>query len=506
MEAAVLKPRMMADVRAEREVLKLQELVRKLERQNEQLRTRANIAPPSPCPRPRSRCIPSPAPSLACQCFPPDDPFPYFQPHSAAEEEDEEEEEEEDDEEEDGEPRALLDELMLLDLETVSPSGESEETWLYVCPGSRLRSGLSALQWCRQVLDQLDSARLSLCQRLDTVSRWRSSPALPRVVGVSPSCKPCTPLPSSTCERAGGRGIRRSVFSQASMDSNESVCELDEGFKMQDLTDVQVMARLQEESLRQDFATSSSSSNNRRSSSFSFQFGQRCGSQLDEEEEDEDEDYGQLPPPQPRLSRAGALPHSHTFSSIRDWRRSSTSLSAHTHTPTQTPASETHGLRSSSVEYENKLRRSMPNLLTAPLLSSPAPLSPSLRSSQSFDSCGALARLQTCIPARVQSVGNFSTRQTLKATAYVSPTIKGQSASVPCSGIPHPGKASQIPARSGLPRPSSSPAGGSGSGPGPGPGPGPRSKLTAPVRSLLTPPKSLSTLSALRDSWRDGCY
>ncbi|XP_016095402.1 SLAIN motif-containing protein 1-like [Sinocyclocheilus grahami] len=166
MEAAVLKPRMMADARAEREVQKLQELVRRLERQNEQLRTRAS-----------SRCIPS----LACQ---------YFQPHPAAEDEDEDEDEDEE------EPRALLDELLLLELESVSPSGESDETWLYESPSSRLWSGagLDALQWTRHVLDQLDAARHSLGQRLESVSRWRStalrdggfsSPAFPRarVVG-----------------------------------------------------------------------------------------------------------------------------------------------------------------------------------------------------------------------------------------------------------------------------------------------------------------------------------
>lgn len=49
---------------------------------------------------------------------------------------------------------------------------------------------------------------------------------------------------------------------------------------------------------------------------------------LDEEDE-EDEGYDQLPPPQPRLFRTGSmqrgsLPHSHTFSSIRDCRRSPT--------------------------------------------------------------------------------------------------------------------------------------------------------------------------------------
>uniref|UniRef100_A0A672PPG6 SLAIN motif-containing protein 1-like n=1 Tax=Sinocyclocheilus grahami TaxID=75366 RepID=A0A672PPG6_SINGR len=410
MEAAVLERRMMADARAELQVQKLQELVRRLERQNEQLRS--------------SRCIPP-------------DPFPCFQPHSAAEDEDEDE-----------------DELTLLDLQ--SASGESDETWLYESPSSHLRSGagLDALQWTRHVLDQLDAARHSLGQRLESVSRWRSgfsSPAFPRarVVGVSPLCtsspsyKPCAPLPSSTsCERAG-----RSV----SVDSDVSASEPDTaavslGYKLQDLTDVQVMARLQEESLRQDYAsTSSSSSMSLRSSSFSFQFGQHSDSHLDEEEEEEDEDY-------------------------------------------------------------DKLRRSMPDLLVCAALS-PALSSGSMRSSQSFDSSGALTRLQSCIPApaqlqsRVQSVGSFSSRQPLKATAYVSPTVKGSSLmsssvslqSLSVSGVPKAAAAS----RSGLPRPSSFISTGS----------GPRAKLTAPLRSLLPPPKSLATLSALRDgSWRDGCY
>ncbi|XP_030264903.1 SLAIN motif-containing protein 1-like [Sparus aurata] len=61
-------------------------------------------------------------------------------------------------------------------------------------------------------------------------------------------------------------------------------------------------------------------------------------------------------------------------------------------------------------------------------------------SSQRFDSSSGLTRLQSSIPSpgqlqnRVQSVGNFTSlsRQTLKATAYVSPTIKG-SASMPTS-------------------------------------------------------------------------
>uniref|UniRef100_A0A8C2DQ81 SLAIN motif family, member 1b n=1 Tax=Cyprinus carpio TaxID=7962 RepID=A0A8C2DQ81_CYPCA len=222
---------------------------------------------------------------------------------------------------------------------------------------------------------------------------------------------------------------------------------------------------------------------NRRSASFSFQFGQRGDLHLNEEEEDDDEDYGQLPPPQPRLSRAGALPHSQTFSSIRDWTRSSTprsSAALQTQTQTQT------GLRSSS----DKLRRSMPNLLVSAALS-PVSSSPALRSSQSFESSGALT-LTLPAPAplqnRVQSLGSFSSRQPLKATAYVSPTIKSSSVSLQSLSVSEIPKApaSQILSRSGLPRPASFIASGS----------SPRGRLSAPVRSLLTPPRS----------WREGCY
>lgn len=81
----------------------------------------------------------------------------------------------------------------------------------------------------------------------------------------------------------------------------------------------------------------------------------------------------------------------------------------------------------------------MPNLVRAPSMPSvPIPTNPSaspslLRNSQSFDSSSGLARLQSSIPSpgqlqnRVQSVGNFTSlsRQPLKATAYVSPTVKG---------------------------------------------------------------------------------
>lgn len=155
----------------------------------------------------------------------------------------------------------------------------------------------------------------------------------------------------------------------------------------------------------------------------------------------------------------------------------------------------------------DKLRRSMPNLVRAPSMPSvPIPTNPSassrlLRYSQSFDSSSGLARLQSSsktpvlflichrcperlliflflpddlvpppgqLQNRVQSVGNFTSlsRQPLKATAYVSPTIKGPasanlqgaSSSIPLLGKQTAGgvlASAPTTPRSSLPRPAS---------------------------------------------------
>jgi len=88
--------------------------------------------------------------------------------------------------------------------------------------------------------------------------------------------------------------------------------------------------------LRQDYASTSHTATatanatataGHRRSSFSLHSLRRSEMDLEEEdEEEEDKGYDQLPPPQPRLFgsvQRGGLPHSHTFSSIRDCRRSS---------------------------------------------------------------------------------------------------------------------------------------------------------------------------------------
>ncbi|XP_077437135.1 SLAIN motif-containing protein 1a isoform X2 [Vanacampus margaritifer] len=573
MDAEVLLgPPVMADVNgnnklanAELEVLKLQELVRKLEKQNEQLRSRANAVNNCPVASRHhhlhnnhlhlqtgspAACLPpakEPFPAK-CESQSPREPFAYFQPSSSSFGAAEEEEDGvvEEDEEEDG-GATVLDEVDVLDLSTVLTVSEPD-SWLYVSTKAKLRggdggSGLSPLQWCRQVLDhpgpEVELARMTLCHRLDQAKRWRgissvrpyscidglstlSCPVLPyskpaaisetTALPPSPSSSgPALPLrPSFSLDRAPTFlsnstlhhvGRRQATISpQSSLDSEAGISELNDdsismGYKLQDMTDVEVMARLQEESLRQDYA-STSATVSRRCSSFSLNSLRRSDVDLEEDdEEDEDEGYDQLPPPQPRLFRTGSvqrggLPHSHTFSSFRDCRRSSTAS-----TFSLGGLAPYMGATNLSGETHTAYRNSA--------VPSPGQLS-----------------------QRVQSVGNFpaAARHPLKATAYVSPTVlQGPSAlststslhSIPGStSLPQPLK----PAASSVPQPLKTPAAATQSAvprsslPRPasfvGLGGAPRSsKLTQPTRSLLTPPKSLTSLSTLRDaSWKDGCY
>uniref|UniRef100_A0A8C2U896 SLAIN motif family member 1 n=1 Tax=Coturnix japonica TaxID=93934 RepID=A0A8C2U896_COTJA len=560
MEAALLKPAMMAEVKgsgagaavsAELEVRKLQELVRKLEKQNEQLRSRAAAAarppsphlllapPPAPAalrpaspPGPASVPVPAPTPATPCVSGPlpgaspgPQEPLAYFKAAGGGQEA--------------GGTGGgtVLDEVAVLELED-GCCGQDEDTWLYVLPNKTLtlqEKSVSPLQWCRRVLDhpspEIEAAKRSLCFRLEQASRWRSLFSTPVSLAFpyspvarltpytngfnSPSFSKTSSKAILTPERTGYISRNSPLSPQSSIDSELSTSELEDdsismGYKLQDLTDVQIMARLQEESLRQDYA-STSASVSRHSSSVSLHSGKKgtCSDQeYDRYSLEDEEEFDHLPPPQPRLTRCSpfqrGIPHSQTFSSIRDCRRSPTSQ----HFPSSTYQQPYYSPQVQTPEQQpnrmngDKLRRSMPNLArmpstptinnTAGFASSPV----TVRNSQSFDSnlhgaSNGISRMQSSIPSpgqlqhRVHSVGHFpvSARQPLKATAYVSPTVQGSS-SIPVSnnlqlhsstGIPMPNKvASQgILGRSALPRPSLA-INGSGI---------PRSKIAQPVRS-----------------------
>ncbi|XP_026074282.1 SLAIN motif-containing protein 1-like isoform X1 [Carassius auratus] len=573
MDGLLFKPQMIADVNgnskimnAELEVKKLQELVRKLERQNERLRSRASAG--HSC---TSGGRVSAAPVTGGYCAsPPESPsfglseerYPYFHPQSVtgADEED----------------ATVLDELEILDLHLVLPiDGESDYSWLYVSPKAKLFPHLlllSPLQWCRHVLDnprpEVELAKRSLCNQLDQAKRWRSvlsssvlfSP-VDELSSLSSSSKPFTkpalteqtdpPSPnhqksltgrncSSLTERSptflyhmathSNSHWQRPLSPESSIDSDLSVSELEDdtismSYKLQDMTDVEVMARLQEESLRQEYASTSATATCR-SASFSVHPGARRSMRSEAELEEE---YDQLPAPQPRLFRTSSMQrstsHSQSLSSTPQYLNSLSYQQLHMPNLSSSTATETQSYRA----HTDKLRRSMPNLVRAPSTPSvssvpnvpiPAHIATSssslslLRNSQSFDSHSGLTKIHSAIPSpgqlqqRVQSEGNFSTRPPLKATAYVSPTIQSaptMPSSVSLGSIPSSSSSISLPSkpsapsstRSALPRPASF-VGTSGAS---------RSKIAQPIRSLLTPPKSVSALSALRDgSWRDGCY
>lgn len=109
-------------VNAELEVKKLQQLVRKLERQNAQLRTRAG--PPGGYRDPGGSRLHSPPPSCG-SVSPPGEPFGCFPPYAGGDGAAVEEEEEDGG----GSEPSVLDELELLDFDRLRCADESDETW-----------------------------------------------------------------------------------------------------------------------------------------------------------------------------------------------------------------------------------------------------------------------------------------------------------------------------------------------------------------------------------------
>ncbi|XP_053555413.1 SLAIN motif-containing protein-like [Bombina bombina] len=298
-----------------------------------------------------------------------------------------------------------LDEVEVLELG--SCSDDDEDCWLYVSPKkmeSEEPKPDSPLKWCRQVLDHHSPETEVACQtligKLDQASRWKTlycSPlASPSAHNSctdhsfcnntlnSPGCLKSTNKPILTCGSSGYLSIHSALSSQSSVDSELSTSDdsISMGYKLQDLTDVQVMARLQEESLRQDYA-SSSASVSRRSSSASLH-SLRRGTFSDQEfdtyslEDEDDCDCSLSFRSTHRYSPSPlSSPRCQSPSSTSEHLRASTSRIR----PPRRSIQNTVQDRMKHANCEDELRHSMPNLAKTSLRSLEA-----VRSSRSLES------------------------------------------------------------------------------------------------------------------------
>ncbi|XP_025894871.1 SLAIN motif-containing protein-like isoform X2 [Nothoprocta perdicaria] len=391
-----------------------------------------------------------------------------------------------------------LDEVKVLELENCN---EEEDSWLYVSPrksSGEQKTG-SPLKWCRQVLDnpspETEAACRTLINRLDQ----------------------------------GYLSMHSALSSQSSVDSELSTSDdsISMGYKLQDLTDVQVMARLQEESLRQDCA-SSSASVSRRSSSASLH-SLRRGTYSDQEfdtyslEDEDDYDCSLSYRSAHRYSPSPlSSPRCQSPSSGADYSRASTSRIR----PPRRSVQSTMQDRLKYASSEEEMRHSMPNLARTSLRALE-----SVRSSRSLESdlqvpSSRLSRIQqpatSLAPSKLRyssSTGQspLTVRQSMKAgtctNSLLTPRqpVKACGYTNPVSGVRKP-QASSLSAASSS---SSSAARGSTMGTVAKNSPikartsmggtsVPKSKLTPPSKRFLQSAKSSQT--AADDSWKEGCY
>ncbi|CAI5651797.1 unnamed protein product [Oreochromis niloticus] len=394
-----------------------------------------------------------------------------------------------------GVDQTALDEVDVLDLDDECADIEDEESWLYVSPKKQVADPGpdSPLKWCRQVLDHRSPETEMACRTL--ISRLDQS---------------VTSMPSA-------------LSSQSSIDSELSTSDdsISMGYKLQDLTDVQIMARLQEESLRQDCASSSASAS-RRSSTASLQSLRRGGTYSDQEFdtyslEDEEDDFSMpqrrhrfTPSPlgSPRCLSPSTSNHGQEYSSQLRAPR------------TKAPRRSLQGPSAELLKFaksEEELRHSMPNLAPRTSLHSLEAVRNSRSMEANLQSSGNRMSPLTHSPStgmvcsRLRSSGQspLSLRTPVKAVTPVGSLAGGRQAS---RGLP----VVQGPSTGGSRRVQSPGSANGGSyAPGrasvgtgrPGVGRG-QAASTASTRSKLSQPqrRSLGMAKISDESWKDGCY
>ncbi|XP_067368735.1 SLAIN motif-containing protein 2 isoform X2 [Channa argus] len=472
---------------------------------------------------------------------------------------------------------SILDEVEILDLEDMDCLNEDEDSWLYEAKlNSPLQKTLSPIVWCRQALDnpspEMESAKRSLIHRLDltmSANKRRSlygSPYNQQGYGSPYSTNAANSpnssgfnSPSSTPSRVpivrqqlmpGNTGIAHqrntaadrnppAVSPQSSVDSELSTSEMDEDsvgssstYKLNDVTDVQILARMQEESLRQDYAatasrrSSGSSCHSLRRSTFS---DQELDAHSLEDEEEAVHPAFHLPSnrfsPSPRHSPRASprnSPRSRSPARSIDYSHSRGSpqpIISRLQQPRHSLQGHGHDLQTNVVKSEEKLRRSLPNLTRSSTVAVQAPEpvknSRSCESNLQVPNGGSLRHQSQSATAQLpryttQTRSSPKPKQQLQSpTALRVPSpskLRTPAAPSPLAlrqpvkATPNPASATSTPTRSlasprsGLPRPSGSAGGGI---------PLPRSKLAQPVRRSLPAPR---TYSGAGDNWREGCY
>uniref|UniRef100_A0A8C2CJM8 SLAIN motif family, member 2 n=1 Tax=Cyprinus carpio TaxID=7962 RepID=A0A8C2CJM8_CYPCA len=547
-----------SNINADLELQKLQALVKKLEQQNEQLRSRPSLFSSgglSGNTRPVSAEYDSPGAAAGLAGFT-GAGFGGSRGFGGGSEISHGE-------------TSVLDEVEILDLEDMDCLNEEEDSWLYEAKlNSPLQKALSPIVWCRQALDNpspdMESAKRSLLHRLDltmSANKRRSlynSSYSPQVGYGSPystntANSPYSSgfnSPSSTPSRVpivkqlvlpGSAGHQRgsadrntqAVSPQSSVDSELSTSEMDEDsvgssttYKLNDVTDVQILARMQEESLRQEYAATAS----RRSSGSSCQSlrrGTLSDQELDAQSLDDDEEavhhsyhtpinrFSPSPRHSPRVSPRNSPRSRSPTRSLEYSRGSPQPIISRLQQPRH--SLQGHDTQTNTIKNEEKLRRSLPNLTR----SSSGPTAEPVKNSRSCESNlqvpnggsprhqsqSAMSHQRLSTPARsspkpkerLQSPTSLRVPSSskLRTPAAPSPLALRQPMKVMSnhgSGTATPTR-SMAPPRSGLPRPAANAGGGL---------PVPRSKLVQPVRRSLPAPR---TYSGIRDeSWREGCY
>ncbi|XP_074504455.1 SLAIN motif-containing protein-like [Sebastes fasciatus] len=432
-----------------------------------------------------------------------------------------------------GVDQTALDEVDVLDLEDECAEVEDEDSWLYVSPKKQVadQGPESPLKWCRQALDhrspETEIACRTLISRLDQSSRWRNMYSSPSAEAgsagsglISPGYHKSTNKSLLTCGSSGVTTTHSALSSQSSIDSELSTSDdsISMGYKLQDLTDVQIMARLQEESLRQDYASSSASAS-RRNSTASLQSLRRGGNYSDQEFdsyslEDEEDEFCSMPQRRHRFTPSPlGSPRCLSPSTSNHGQEYSSRLGA---PRTRAPRRSLQGPSPELLKFaksEEELRHSMPNLAPRTSLRSLEAVRNSRSMEANLQSSGNRMSHLTHSPStgmacsRMRSSGQspLSMRTPVKAVNPVGSMAAGRQSS---RGLP---VVQAPPAGGGRRVQSPGSANGGAYGPGrasTGAGRAAVGRGQASTRSKLSQParRSFGMTKMSDESWKDGCY